>query len=152
MSIRRCAFLLLLATSLVACDRQTTPARQAAQTLGAAPGCPSPTFEGFFAAFADDTELQKEFVRLPLRSDSIDAGAEPEPKPVTKMLTLQELEFPLVPSKEQVADEGLKTSFSTSGTEMDVELIKPDTDYMVTYYFQRAGDCWRLYRKDDASL
>ena len=150
--MRRCAFLLLLAASLAACDRQATPPTQAAQIVGAAPGCPSPTFEGFFAAFADDTKLQKEFVRLPLRSDSIDAGAEPEPKATTRMLTVQELEFPLVPSKQKVADEGLKTSFRTSGSEMVVELIKPDTDYMVTYYFERAGDCWRLFRKDDASL
>jgi hypothetical protein len=152
MSVRRCVFLLLLAVSLAACNRQTTPARPAPAIEVSLSRCPSQTFEGFFAEFSDSAELQKTFTRLPLRSDSIDAGAEPEPKPITKMLSAQELEFPLVPSKQQIADERLETSFKVSGNDTVVELIKPDTDYMVSYYFERAGDCWRLYRKNDASL
>jgi hypothetical protein len=148
MLIRRSA-LLLVAVSLVACSRQTAPAPH---IEAAASRCPSRNFDSFFAAFSDSAEAQKQFTRSPLRSDSIDAGAEPEPKPVTKMLSAQELEFPLVPTSQQVSDEGLATSFKASGNEMVVELTKPDTDYMVSYYFERAGECWRLYRKDDASL
>jgi len=68
------------------------------------------------------------------------------------MLSVEALEVPLVPSRQQVADEGLEISFKTSGNDTVVELIKPETDYMVSYYFERAGDCWRLYRKNDASL
>ena len=152
MFIRRCAFLFLLVASLTACDLQTTSAPSASAVEAAANRCPSRTFEGFFAAFADSADLQRAFTRWPLRSDSVDARAEPEPKPITKMLSVEALEVPLVPSRQQVADEGLEISFKTSGNDTVVELIKPETDYMVSYYFERAGDCWRLYRKNDASL
>ena len=57
-------------------------------TVGAqaAPACPARDFPGFLAAFADDVAVQKAFVAVPLRSDTIDPEAEPEPKPVTTML------------------------------------------------------------------
>lgn len=152
MFIRHCAFLLSFAASLAACNRQTTPAPSESAIEASVSRCPSQTFEGFFAAFSDSAEVQKTFTRLPLRSDSIDAGAEPEPRPITKMFSAQELEFPLVPDKRQVANEGLETSFKPSGNDMVVEVSKPDTDYMISYYFERAGDCWRLHRKNDASL
>jgi hypothetical protein len=152
MSIHHCAFLFLLIASLAACDRETTSAPSASAVEAATNRCPSRTFEGFFAAFADSVDLQKAFTRRPLRSDSIDARTEPEPKPITKMLSAEALEFPLVPSRQQVADEGLEISIKTSGSDTVVELTKPETDYMVSYYFERAGDCWRLHRKNDESL
>jgi hypothetical protein len=114
--------------------------------------CPAQTFDTFLTAFADDVEVQKKSVALPLQSESVDALAEPEPKPVTKMLSFAELHFPLMPTVQQRARDGLQISQTPSGKgEIEVKLVKPDTDYQLLFYFRNDG-CWKLYRMRDDSL
>lgn len=139
---------------LVACapqheTTQTDVAPVAAPSLSA--NCPSQDFDAFLAAFMRDVEIQKAFTADPLRSDSIDAQADPEPRPVTTMLSTSQVAYPLIPGPEQQARDGLVLSSARSGNEMTVTLVKPDSDYQVLYYFKHDA-CWTLYRKSDESL
>lgn len=116
------------------------------------PACPSQNFEVFLDAFADDIALQRAFVHDPLENESVDANAEPEPKPVTRQLERKNLSFPLMPSTQQQRSDGLQRSMTASGPdEMQVKLAKGDSDYQMTLVF-RHDDCWTLYRKQDDSL
>jgi len=100
----------------------------------------------------NDVEVQKAFVTDPLQSDSVDANAEPEPKPVSKMLGRAEITFPVMPSEQQQAKDGLKlTKNDISATEVSVKLAKEDTDYQMSFFFRKDG-CWHLYRTKDDSL
>jgi hypothetical protein len=118
----------------------------------ATPVCQAQAFDTFLTAFADDIEVQKKSVTRPLQSESVDALAEPEPKPVTKMLSFAELHFPLMPTERQRAHDGLQISQTPSGSgEIEVKLVKPDTDYQRVFYFRNDG-CWKLYRMRDDSL
>lgn len=99
-----------------------------------------------------DLQVQKAQVSLPLQRESVDPNAEPEPRPISKMLTQAELKFPLMPSPQQQAKDGLQLSkIATDPTHMEVKLVKPDTDYQLTFFFQNDG-CWKLYRIRNDSL
>lgn len=123
-----------------------------AQPGPTAPVCPAQPFDAFLTAFANDIEIQKAFVTRPLQSETVDALAEPEPRPVTKMLGFAELHFPLMPNLKKQALDGLQLEKTISGNgEMEVRLFKPDTDYQVLFLFRKDG-CWKLYRMRDDSL
>lgn len=123
-----------------------------AHLTSAPPVCPAQAFDTFLAAFANDVEVQKNFVTQPLQNESVDALAEPEPKPITKILNFVELHFPLMPSLQQQTHDGLKLiQTPSSNGEMEVKLIKPDTDYQLLFFFRNDG-CWKLYRMRDDSL
>lgn len=133
----------------------TVPAA-AAPVSSAAPAaagvaCPSQDFEVFLKAFADDIEVQKAYTQRPLRSDSIDPDASPEPRPVSAMLDGDALRFPVMPSTRQQQSDGLALSLSETNGDKEVMLAKPDTDYQLSFFF-RKGECWTLYRKRDDSL
>jgi len=118
----------------------------------AASRCPSQNFDTFLNAFADNIDIQKIFVHDPLESESIDASAEPEPKPVVQTIHMAELKFPLMPSTQQQAQDRLSRSITAlSEREMRVVLSKEDTDYQMAFVFHHE-DCWTLYRKQDESL
>jgi len=114
--------------------------------------CPSQDFEIFLASFIDSVEVQKSFTANPLESVTIDALAEPEPAEVKKMLGASELTFPLMPSPDQQANDGLMSRISNSDKKnVEVILHKPDTDYQMSFFF-RQESCWMLYRIKDYSL
>lgn len=150
--------LLLLGWALVACDASSQDASDHAGTLvsrsspRATAACPYKNFDQFLAAFANSIEVQKTHVVLPLESQTVDALAEPEPRPVIKMLGFADLTFPLMPTPEQRTLHGLKqTQTITDATHVEVKLVKPDTDYQLVYLFWNDG-CWKLYRMRDDSL
>ncbi|MBX9403407.1 hypothetical protein K4L06_19000 [Lysobacter sp. BMK333-48F3] len=118
---------------------------------GAGVACPSQDFDAFLVAFMDDPAVQKAFTKRPLQSETVDADAMPEPKPVTALLDGEKLEFPLMPSTARQKQDGLALSQSESNGDKEVMLAKPDTDYQLSYFF-RKGDCWTLYRMRDDSL
>lgn len=138
---------------LMACHPGTTevPATPAVEsTPSVAQQCPSQDFAMFLTAFVGDSDIQKQFTVRPLQSDSIHADAEPEPQPVTTMLS--DLQFPVIPSQREQIDQGLVMSAEAAGSNvMVVKLAKPDTDYQLSYYFKRDA-CWMLYRKSDESI
>jgi hypothetical protein len=157
----RAIILLAMTVLLGACKatpQQNAPdTRPAVATSTTAPAsamsaCPSPNFDSFLKAFMGDVEIQKKFSAEPLESQAVDATAEPEPALVTKMLTATELKFPLIPSEQQQANEGLKMRQSTlENGDTKVTLAKEDTDYQMSFYFKNDG-CWKLIRIRNDSL
>lgn len=145
------AVLLLLA----ACDKAPSPGAATPDAVGAArptTQCPATTFDAFLPLFENDSAVQKAYVTSPLQRDSVDASAEPEPKPVSTMLTKGSVKFPVMPSQAEQAKNRLTSSRTdTSTTEIVIKLAKPDTDYQMSFFF-RKGDCWHLYRVKDDSL
>ena len=69
----------LLATACHATPPSVVDTRHVASS--ASLSCPAQDFGKFLTAFANHIEVQKAFVSLPLESESVDATAEPEPKP-----------------------------------------------------------------------
>ncbi|WP_148650391.1 hypothetical protein [Lysobacter capsici] len=168
-SMKRNQLLLLSALlgslALAGCDvasksSQAAPAAQAAAPSAATPAaapakatiaCPSQDFDAFLKAFADDVEVQKAHTQRPLQSDSVDPNADPEPKQVTAMLDGDALQFPVMPSSQTQKSDGLVLSQTELNGDKQVMLVKPDTDYQLSFFF-RKGECWTLYRKRDDSL
>ena len=143
-------FVTLLATACDAAPPSVNDTKYVASP--ATLSCPAQDFGKFLTAFANHIEVQKAFVTLPLESESVDATAEPEPKPVTKRLGLSELHFPLMPSLQRQAMDGVTLSRKlTNPKEAEVKLVKEDTDYQMVFYFKNDG-CWKLYRMRDDSL
>ena len=151
---------LVVATLLGAC--KATPQQNSvnapsgvpipASPMPAALACPSPDFDGFLRAFIERAEVQKAFSAEPLESQTVDVTAEPEPALVAKMLTAAELQFPLIPSEQQQAKEGLTMRQSVlENGDTKVTLAKEDTDYQMSFYF-RKNDCWQLFRIRNESL
>jgi hypothetical protein len=160
------ASLALTTLLLFGCDKapepasESTPASTASVAVAPAtppasassPTCPAEDFAAFLPRFMNDATVQKAFVTDPLQSDSVDANAEPEPKPVSKMLSRGDITFPVMPDAQQQAKDGLKlTTTETSPTEVTVKLAKDDTDYQMSFFFRKDG-CWHLYRTKDDSL
>lgn len=154
---------LLLCLTLSACNAggqspdtatAATPAKPSTThaPIAATPACPSQDFDQFLTAFASDVEVQKAHVAIPLESETVDANAEPEPRPVVKRLALADLKFPLLPSPQQQARERLELAKTiTDAKHIEIKLAKPDTDYQMVYLFQNDG-CWKLSRMRDDSL
>lgn len=114
--------------------------------------CQAQDFDQFLTTFMDSVEVQKSHIALPLQVETVDPNAEPEPKPVTKMLAQADLTFPLIPSSQQQARDGLQLSKTViDPTHMEIKLVKPDTDYQMVFLFQNDG-CWKLYQTRDDSL
>jgi len=115
--------------------------------------CPAPTFDGFLPKFMDDVSIQKQYTADPLESDTIDPNADPEPAPVKKMLTKDQVTFPVIPDSARQKKDGLVLKQSPEGDGgFAVELAKPDTDYQMTFHFRSAEGCWQLHRTEDDSL
>ncbi|MGO1069111.1 hypothetical protein [Lysobacter sp. CA199] len=152
-----------LAAALGGCDlaSNSPPASAAADQAAAPPAaaksaapaqaCPSQDFDAFLKAFAEDAQLQKSYTQRPLQSETIDADADPEPKPVIAMLDGDALQFPLMPSAQKQQADGLVMSQTELNGDKEVMLVKPDTDYQLSFFF-RKGECWTLYRMRDDSL
>lgn len=114
--------------------------------------CPSTDFLIFLNAFADGEKVQRAFTAYPLRKQQLDPDAEPEPRPVTRWLKRQEVGFPVIPPSVERAKDSLELRVvEVSGDKAKVTLEKPDTDYQVSYFFDRK-DCWRLVGIEDWSL
>lgn len=78
--------------------------------------------------------------------------AEPEPKPQTQLFESKEIEFPVIPDKRRREAEGLLLDLNeVEQNHAKAELHKPDTDYQVTYLFEKEG-CWKLHEIQDWSL
>lgn len=114
--------------------------------------CPAQDFDDFLKRFANDIELQKAFVSTPLQSEYIDPEAQPEPRPVSKLLDKSQLQFPLMPGDQQQHDQGLTLAKRLKGSDQAViKLTEADTGYQLSLFFKREA-CWRLYRIQDESL
>ena len=140
-----------LCLALVACNNPA-PGLQTTDHSSAVT-CPSQDFNTFLQAFANDVRLQKAFVADPLQSDFVDATAEPEPRPVTRMLTASQLHFPLMPDAQQQVRDSLETrQITLNATQASVKLVAEGTDHQIRFFFKRTGGCWQLYHIANDSL
>lgn len=140
--MRRLLPALLLAAAVVG----TGPAS------AAGPACPSTDLDTFLKAFIDDVAVQRAFTAQPLRDQSVDNTAMPEPRPVTQMLSGPALHFPVMPTRSERATLGLEARWLERGDQQAVlRLLKEDTDLQIDYVFRKQG-CWQLVERIDHSL
>jgi hypothetical protein len=142
--------------ALAGCEAPTPTTTAATQVEGAAAeaatACPSQEFEPFLEAFAGNVDLQRAFTVRPLHSDSLDTSADPEPKPVTRMLDEPDIEFPLIADLDQLREEGVSLNTSViPPDERQVILSKEDAGFQMSFYFRKDG-CWQLYKMQDDSI
>ena len=132
-----------------ALDPSSHPIRQTGQFA-----CPSRHFPEFIKAFSENTEIQAAFTKYPLQQQSLDTNAEPEPKPVVRKLPRNQISFPVLPKEIERKKQSLEVRVdSVTGSNAKVTLVKPDTDYQVTYEFELyTNSCWYLLSVDDQSL
>jgi hypothetical protein len=66
--------------------------------------------------------------------------------------TVESAEFPVMPLVQERKDNALVMQLEDVTTlTARVNLARPDTDYLVSYYF-KMDDCWRLVRIENQSL
>jgi hypothetical protein len=154
MGSTKIAVLLAAGVFLIACEPRISATDPATATAQGDPStkdvtCPSQEFPVFLDAFVGNAEVQKAFTATPLRIDSLDSNAEPEPEPVSTMTS--DFTFPVIPGEKEQSAAGLSLSIERAGSDSVVTLEKADTDYQVLYYFRKDA-CWTLYRKEDKSI
>jgi hypothetical protein len=120
--------------------------------VAATTDCPAQDFDDFLHHFANDVAVQEAFVSVPLQSDYIDADSEPEPSRVSRQLSREQIEFPVMPDEALQRDQGLELSKQViDPTQVIIKLTREDTDYQLSLYFRKEA-CWVLYRVQDDSL
>lgn len=120
----------------------------------AATTCPARDFNGFFQAFANSTEVQRQFSATSVDFSAYEVSDDgPDPVFVTRNRPREAIQFPVVPNIALQRTEGLRTRISPQGNgDQIVDLVKPDTDYQIRYVFSRVGACWELEAKINQSL
>jgi WD40 repeat protein len=113
--------------------------------------CEHEDFHEFMAHFSVSIDIQKQYTRFPLEKLQVDALADPEPLTEEFKLKKSQIDFPIFPGPNEIEDGSLQMDISVSGDEAKVRLFKPDTDYLIEYFF-RLGVCWNLVRIEDWSL
>ena len=112
-----------------------------------------PSFAVFLPVFSADAlsggENQKKYTVIPLQKSHIDSSSGPEPLTIEQMLTLDEITYPVFPSPQEVWS-GFLQIVEAYGTKARVRISKPDTDYLVEYFFEY-DRCWQLHRIEDRS-
>lgn len=159
----RLTLVLVVALLVTSCEANTpaadealsVPSSPAATTPAATvvePACPSDEISGFIDAFVASVEVQKAFTSSSIESQAVDPTAEPEPAIITKQVAASELEFPLIPNKQEQAAQGLSLRQSVlDDGNIKVTVGKADTDQQKSYYFKK-GACWQLFRIRNESL
>lgn len=127
----------------------STPRSPAASAVTRPSTCPGQRFDAFVQAFVDDVAVQKAYTADPLRMQTIDATAEPEPAPVVQSLRASQIRFPVVPDVAQREQRRLRLSVDEARTTM--KLAAPDSDDQTTYRF-RKGACWTLVSIESDAL
>ena len=103
-------------------------------------------------AFGLTAAEQKKYTVIPLQKMYIDPSSGPEPLIIEQTLTLEEITYPFFPGPMEVwsMSMGLLQISENYGTKGKIRISKPDTDYLVEYFF-KYDQCWRLYRIEDWS-
>lgn len=124
--------------------------------LGAFAQCDSASPEPF-AVFLEKFGRDKGFAvtrtayPLDLRRHASDENQEGPDTVTTRIPQAEDAGKPAL--SDYARANGLQQSVSSiSATAATVKMEKPDTDWMLTYHFERKGYCWRLQRIEDHSL
>ena len=106
--------------------------------------CPDVDFDAFLARFESSEDVQGASTANPLTINSIDSGADPEPRRITEQIALEAVDFPVMlgPTRREAA--GLRSTVARLGrSEREVAHAVPDSDAQVRSAF-RADPCWKL--------
>ncbi len=150
-----CRFLAALALLIVqdthALDPSgQSPSRKISSALRIS--CPAADFSVFMRAFSNDVDVQKAFTKSPLKNQRLDIDAEPEPRIVIQNLGRHQIQFPVLPLREERGNQLLEISVDgVTADSAKVTLFKPDTDYQIYYFFEKSA-CWKLVRIENWSL
>lgn len=124
----------------------------AAAPAAEAPACPA-TFNAFAGRFRADAAFQKAQTAPQLVMTHVDPAAEPEPQTVERTVPRAKVEFPVIASRQHMAEEGVRMFIAgAAGRRPSIVLRKADSDFLMRYRFVRTTDCWQLVRIDDESL
>jgi hypothetical protein len=113
-------------------------------------------FASFFTQFADGKEFASNRTLYPLKvirnEYGVDANGKDEQKKVESMVSkAADASYPTLHVFMQT--NSLKSELKTlSSRSAVVEVFKPDTDWLLTYHFQRRGNCWHLQQIENHSL
>lgn len=118
--------------------------------------CPSADFTGFLTAFANSTELQRTFTKIPLKVITvIDPAADPLPESSIKYLKKSQIKFPVVYTRKNLERYGLTMEI---GRQMDDVFFmveqsagEKNLGHYVEYKFVRENECWKLSEINDQS-
>lgn len=114
--------------------------------------CPHADFNAFLTYFSNDIALQEKSVADPLTVESVDAEAQPEPRPVTKQVPLAEVEWPVMPDTATLPRQGREMQVTPQADgSVQVRIHKPDTSDQQTYTFAQKP-CWQLQKVVDESI
>lgn len=131
-------------TPLILVLALSAPAPIAAARATEPSGCQETTFTAFLSRFAGDASVQRASTVDPLVMDSLDSEALPEPRKVSKQMSLTEVEFPVLFDAGRRNAEGLQETVTELGpTEREVTHGVPDSDAQMRFRF-RADPCWKL--------
>lgn len=109
-------------------------------------------FAPFFKSFAQDKTFAAQRTRYPLDVWRHEFDIEDKPFIVKKTTTREDdTAFPSV--GDFARENGMEfTIIALKRSLATVRMAKPGTDWLLTYHFARAGNCWRLERIEDHSL
>lgn len=125
---------------------------QANDTDHPAAACPSQDFSSYIQSFANNAAVQQAHTSTPLRMIAL-VDAEPEPRPETRWLGLDQIRFPLMPTIDEQKRMHLSLRINASSRHVrNVRLSGSDTGYLVKYRFEYRSNCWKLVSVDDQSL
>jgi hypothetical protein len=114
--------------------------------------CPGESFLVFFAKFADDETIQREFTMYPLTKLALDYDVELGPEVFILYLNRDQVQFPVFPLSKERTESSLDIRLEhLTDNNATVVVFIPDTGYKVEYLFRKNG-CWRLRRIEDWSM
>jgi hypothetical protein len=148
-AVLRIAFCLLVPLLTLHCTSLPGDAPSASQRSETAL-CRADNFTSFLARYSEDADFQKRNTASPLSKQVVE-NVLPEPRPVEKSIELSQVSFPVFPSSVRIKADSLQMQVTPDARGMKVRLSKPDTDYLIEYFFERR-ECWRLVRIQDKSL
>jgi len=109
-------------------------------------------FAPFFKAFAQDKAFAAQRTRYPLDVWRHEFDIEDKPL-IVKNKTTREQDAGLPSAGAFAQENGMElTTTALKRGQATVRMAKPDTDWLLTYHFARAKNCWRLERIEDHSL
>ncbi|MBF0308386.1 MAG: hypothetical protein HQL56_02495 [Magnetococcales bacterium] len=145
-------FVLLLVTgcNAYADDVEYIDLREKPNKLTASVACPSRNFNEFLDVFREDLTVQKAYTRVPLEVMVLDLSVKPEPEPVVKMKGLDEIQFPVIDSKEHMKKKSSKIIAIEHITSRLMQVVVNGDGINISYFFSM-GQCWELNGIDDWS-
>lgn len=117
----------------------------------AAEQCAETDFDAFLARFSEDAEFQRRHVQFPLPKQANEDKGIRGPELVETQVQSWPATGALYLNAEQRKAHKLEVTVSPTERGKRVKLEKPDTDYLIYYFFEQRP-CWTLVRIENYSL